>query len=92
MKRKWTQLLVDGADLPGESLPGEPVLELYGQGRVLLENHGGILEYGPDRIRIKVKFGSICVYGCDLHLCRMQGQQLVIMGKIEGISLERGKG
>ncbi len=92
MKRKWTKLLVDGADLPGEGLPGQPVLELYGQERVLMENHGGILEYGPERIRAKVNFGSICVCGSDLHLCRMQGRQLVIMGKIEGISLERRKG
>ena len=42
-KVKWTESILDrfamGADLPGEKMPGLPLLEIVGQNRVLIENH-----------------------------------------------------
>ncbi len=90
MKGSIISRLVEGADLLGESLPGQPLLELYGDGRVLIENHQGIQEYGNERIRIRVKFGGICVCGEQLQLCRMQDNQLIITGRIQAITLTKG--
>ncbi len=89
MKHNIMERLMDGADLPGESLPGQPLLELYGEGRVLIENHGGITEYGTERIQVQVRYGAICICGEKLQLCRMQGRQLVIVGRIHSISVIR---
>ncbi len=89
---KLSKLITELADLPGESLPGQPLLELYGDDRVLIENHKGILEYGSQLIRVKMQYGALCVKGSDLHLRRMQDKQLVIMGCIGAVELERGKG
>ncbi len=92
MKQSIIQRLVESADLTGESLPGQPLLELYGEDRVLVENHSGITEYGKEKIQVQVRYGAICVCGEGLRLCKMQGQQLVIMGKIQTISLIRRRG
>lgn len=78
------------ADLPDEPIPGRPLVEIIDHHRVLIENHFGVNEYAESRIRIKVKFGSICVYGSKLELARMTKGQLIICGNIEGVQLDRG--
>lgn len=78
-----------GADLPGEAIPGQPLIEISGDCRVLVENHCGVSMYGRNEIHIRVAYGSIAVCGNCLELVRMSKQQLVITGKINGITLER---
>lgn len=71
-------------------LPGIPIVEIAGDNRVLIENHSGITEYSPKRIMIKVSFGCICICGDEMDLSCMSGQQLVISGKIDTVSIMRG--
>lgn len=90
--RSILQRLADGADLPGEPLPSQPIVELAGDRRVLVENHFGVTQYSQERIGVKVKYGQVIVCGCGLELVRMTKEQLVICGKIDGITLiRRGK-
>ncbi len=92
MNRSIAKLLALGADLPEEALPGEPVLELLGSSRVLVEHHGGILEYGTERICVRAKYGTLQITGSKLQLLRMLGPQLIITGSIDGIRiLKEGK-
>lgn len=72
-----------------EPLPGQPLLEVFADHRILIECHGGILEYGTERICVRLRFGKVCVCGEELKLRRMMAQQLVITGKINHISLIR---
>ena len=90
MKKPWSQRLLDAVGLPDESIPGQPLLEVCGCHRVLVENHGGMIEYGTERIGIRVKFGVVLIVGQDLHICRVMEKQLVISGNIVSIHLERG--
>lgn len=90
--KKIAHRLIFAADLPDAPLPGLPLVEIYGQDRVLIENHLGVTQYGREAICIKVKFGQICISGCDLELARMTKGQLVITGRIDGVSLYRGCG
>ncbi len=94
MKRTgdWMQRLTDGLDLPGESLPGQPLVEISGESRVLIENHGGVTAYGREEICVKVKFGSIQIRGSGLELARMTRQQLIVCGKIDAVTLCRRNG
>lgn len=78
------------ADLPDEVIPGRPLVEIVDHCRVLIENHKGVTEYGQSMIRVKVKFGSICVSGSNLELARMTKGQLIISGTISSIELCRG--
>lgn len=88
-KGHWVQRLADGADLYAEPLPGVPIVEIAGDRRVLVERHGGVVEYGPERIRIRVRYGIVCISGCGLELTQMTRQQLIISGQIDCIALQR---
>lgn len=82
--------LIMAADLPDETLPGMPVVEIAGDQRVLIEHHNGVVQYSEDTIRLKVKFGQICVSGRNMRLMQMTKGQLVISGTIESVHLLRG--
>lgn len=81
--------LTERADLPGESLPSQTILEVYGDDRVLIENHQGVTEYSDQQIGVRVHYGSVSVSGSGLHLCRITGCQLVIAGRIDEVKLVR---
>ena len=75
--------------LPGESLPGQVLVEITGENRVLIENHGGVREYSRERIGVNVQYGVLLVCGSCLELKCMTREILVICGNIEGIALKR---
>lgn len=84
-RRGWIQRLAQQV----ENLPGQPLLELFGQRRILVEHHQGVTEYGREKIVIRVDFGCICIQGLDLELACMSDQQLVITGRIFSVNLLR---
>lgn len=91
MKRKegWMERISRDLDITLEPLPGLPLVEITGDRRVLIENHRGVLQYGKDKICIKVKFGQVSVHGCGLELERMTKDGLIICGRIDGVTLLR---
>lgn len=88
-RRGWIERLAESADLQGEAFPGQTLVEIYGERRVLIEHHGGVTEYGREKIQVKVRYGSLCVCGSCLELARMTAEQLVITGRIDSVSLCR---
>lgn len=91
MKRNhgfWDRL-AEGVDLPGEAMPRQPILEIVGDRRVLIENHMGVTEYTLEKIRIRMNYGEVCICGSGLQLARMSRDQLVISGRIYSASLCR---
>lgn len=84
----WERL-ADGAELSGEPLPGQSIVELAGDRRVLIEHHFGVIQYSPERIGVKVKYGTVTICGCAMELTRMTREQLVISGRIDSVSLLR---
>ena len=77
------------ADLPGEGIPGQCLVELLGENRVLVEGHRGVREYSPEKIGVTVSFGLLCISGCALELIHMSSDQLVIRGRIDAITVHR---
>lgn len=86
-RRGWMERLADSTDLQGEALPGQPLVELFSDRRVLIEHHGGVTEYGREKIQVKVRYGYVCICGGCLELARMTAEQLVITGRIDSVSL-----
>lgn len=86
----FNRLAEDGF-LFDESLPGKPIVEIAGDRRVLVENHMGVKVYGREKIVVKVSYGFLCVVGCGLELIRMTREQLIISGRIDVVSLQRGR-
>lgn len=91
MKHKghFFEWLADDAALTAEPFPLQPLVEIAGEGRVLIENHHGVTAYSTACISAKVRYGTVSVYGCDLELCHMSKEQLVIAGQIERVELCR---
>ena len=85
------QRLTDKVDLAGEPLPGQTVVEIAGDNRILIENYCAVREYSPQKIDIRVKYGTVIVCGCGLELRRMTKEQLIISGRIDTVSLQRRK-
>ncbi len=81
--------LTEEADLAAQPLPGQPIVEIAGDRRVLIENHFGVKEYGAQRITVKVKYGCVCICGDNLELMRMTREQLVICGRIDCVTVQR---
>ena len=90
-KGSFLEKMAYAMDLPGEALPGQPLVELIGHGRVLIENHRGVVQYGDTEICIRVSYGCIRVCGRELRLMRMNRQQLIISGCVDNIILCRGR-
>ena len=83
--RRLSGTLYEGS----ESLQRMPIVELAGDGRVLIENHRGVVEYGSEKICVKVRYGFVCVCGLEMELARMTKDQLVITGKIGSVTIQR---
>lgn len=87
--RKIFEYMIEQSSLDADSIPGQPIIEIAGDRRVLIENHDGVTAYGREKILVKVKFGSVCICGCNLEMKQMTRAQLVICGRIDSIGLQR---
>lgn len=67
----------------------DTIVEIVGQGRVLIENHRGVVAYGNEKILVNVKFGCISICGQNLTMIHMTRDQLVIRGMIHAVNLQR---
>ena len=65
----------------------QPIVEITGQNRVLIENHQGILAYSREEIGIKVSYGKVVITGSDLNLLQISCEQLVVKGHIVSLQL-----
>ncbi len=90
-KKGFMEQITNAADLQDEPIPGLPLIEIAGERRVLIENHRGVIEYGSQTIRVKVKYGQVCICGSGLELARMTRGQLVISGRVDAVQLIRGR-
>lgn len=88
MNQSWTQQILNHLSLPDETIPGQTLIEIYGNQRVLIEHHKGVVQYSTERILVRMKQGILGIYGSNLHLCRMIPSQLIICGQVYCIKLE----
>lgn len=86
---RFLELFADRMELETEPMPAQPIIEISGDRRVLVENHRGVSAYNTEKILINVTFGTVSICGCGLRLIRMTKEQLVIRGRIDAVSLQR---
>lgn len=85
--RDYFQQTTMNLELPGEPMPGVPIVEILGNCRVLIEQHKGIIGYCCNDIRVNTKCGIYSVQGNKLEIARMTKHQIVIIGKIRSVVL-----
>lgn len=72
-------------DLPKEIALNMPRISMIGTNQMLVENHRGIIEYTPQRIRVNSSTGLIRVQGSDLKLRNIAADDIMITGTIKSI-------
>ncbi|MDD6160028.1 MAG: YabP/YqfC family sporulation protein [Oscillospiraceae bacterium] len=74
-------------DVPGDVVAGLPRIELIGAGELRMEQHRGILAYGPEEIHISGGKLVVRVKGSGLELRAMNPTELLITGEIRVVEL-----
>lgn len=69
-------------DLPADVVAGLPHIEAVGDRHFYMEHHRGILSYSGEEIDINGETGIVRIFGRDLELTSMTGDQLRIQGSI----------
>ena len=76
-------------DMPAYALLDVPRIELTGDGRLLIERHHGILEYGDTCIRVAARGMAIGISGTGLQLQAMTRSEISVTGEISAVELHR---
>ena len=74
-------------DLTGDLVAGLPRVEITGSRELRMENHKGILAYGPEEIHVSGGKLIIKIRGSNLELRAMNAGELLITGEIAGLDL-----
>lgn len=74
-------------DIPVETA-GVLRMELTGRGELRVANHKGILAYGREEILVSGGRLLLRVRGSGLELKAMNGEELLITGRVDAVELE----
>ncbi len=88
LKRAGEEALVRAAelfDLPADVIAGVARVEVTGGREVVIENHGGILEYSGGLVRVAGGTAVIEVSGDSLVLEAMSASELRLRGRVFGV-------
>ena len=66
MKKKLVDKISDSWEIPREILSNVQKIVITGNGMIHIEGFSGIAELGDERITIKVKNGSVKIFGTEL--------------------------
>lgn len=85
--RRWRAGLADTLQLPSELVLDLPRLIWIGGESLTLENHRGIVEYTPQRVRVRVTVGYVVVEGRYLEIEGMTAADLSLRGDVRSVHL-----
>lgn len=80
------QKLAKVTGFPEEVVSRLPRVVVYGNGRLLIEQHQGIVTYQKDIICFQSVLGVITVRGAALEIMRYGWQDAMITGQIESVN------
>ncbi|MGI1690078.1 MULTISPECIES: sporulation protein YqfC [Thermoanaerobacter] len=87
MKDEIKNELVNAIDFPKEVLLNLPKITLIGKTHVTIENHKGIIEYIPERIRINTTIGVVRILGKNMIVNSIMTEIITISGEIMNIEM-----
>ena len=76
--------------VPDQTLPGVPIIEIYGDRRVLIEGRCNVIQYEINCIRLRNACGDVRILGCGLCMAELSRHRMIITGRIESVSICRG--
>ncbi len=67
--------------------PKQVLVEIWGNRRVLIENHAGVLGYTSNEICVATHGGAIHISGSGLKIQQITNERLIITGCVKNIQL-----
>ncbi|NLA84836.1 MAG: sporulation protein YqfC [Clostridiales bacterium] len=87
MRRKKLEIMKSNLseifDLPKDIMLNLPRISMIGNNQMMVENHKGIIEYTPQRIRVNSSIGVIRIQGKDMQLKNIASDDIMITGEIK---------
>lgn len=80
--RGLERAVTDFLELPADAALDLPRLTLWGNKRLVLENHRGVSEYLPELVRLKLTNGELEVRGTGLLLREIKADVIALEGRI----------
>ena len=78
----WKERLSKAFEFPADVILDIPRITIEGNNRLIIENHGGIIEYSMERIRIRIRHGESLIQGKRLIIATILKDQIEINGEI----------
>ena len=80
---KMKSAVSDIFELPKEIMLNLPKISMIGNNQMLVENHKGVIEYPPQRIRVNSSIGVIRIQGSEMNLKNIAADDIMIIGEIK---------
>ncbi|MGE5554412.1 MAG: sporulation protein YqfC [Betaproteobacteria bacterium] len=74
-------------ELPKDVILDLPTATLLGNLQCIVENHRGIIEYLPDKVRVNTARGEAVITGRGLAIGSISQDEVVIEGRISSVVL-----
>jgi sporulation protein YqfC len=84
--KKVGKALVELLELPRDIVFDLPRMVLSGNNQLIMENHKGIIEYSPGKIRVNSRLGEVVIYGSGLSIVTIFPEEITIAGRISAVS------
>lgn len=78
----WRKRLTKVLEFPPDVILDLPRLIMEGNTRLTIENHGGVVEYSTERIRLRIHDGELMITGEKLIIATILGDEVEIEGNI----------
>lgn len=76
-------------EMPQDVVLDVPRVTLIGDMQAQIENHRGVVEYTPTRVRIRAAGGVLAVEGKGLRIGSIYRDEVVVEGRIDRLELGR---
>jgi sporulation protein YqfC len=81
----WKEKVARALEFPADVLLDIPRIIVDGNTRLTIENHGGIMEYSMEQVRVRVRNGEVTIKGSKLVIVAIFQEGMEIEGRISGI-------
>ena len=88
--KKLVRACLPALEWLAEAAGAKARIAIVGQSRVLVENHRGVMAFGPQCVRVRTVQGSVSIRGEELVICELRCDGLIVAGRIASIGLEGG--
>ncbi len=87
--RRMSDRLFETLDIPMESISPLSVVELKGDREAVVSGCGGVLEYSPETVILRVREGCVRIAGMHLEMQSLIADRITVCGVIAAVYVEK---